>query len=234
MPRVTHQGGSVQYEDTVGVDGDSGVSILGFRNDADALMATADLSHTRLSADASGRLKLASIAGDVEVVQPTHDDLNANANLQVGDADVAAANPVPVVDVWTVALVSDEAVDDSDKTLTVTAAQLWHLLWIWVELTTTATVGNRQIVIELQDTANDVIFQVRAGVTQAASLTYYYCFAPSMADLTAVRDTDYLMTPLPPTVLLPAAFQIRVYDNNAVAVAADDLIIQAQYAWKAV
>ena len=135
---------------------------------------------------------------------------------------------------WTVALVSDEAANDSDKTLTVTAAQLWHLLWIWVELTTTATVGDRQIVIELQDTANDVIFQVRAGVTQAASLTYYYCFAPSMADLTPVRDTDYLMTPLPPTVLLPAAFQIRVYDNNAVAAAADDLIIQAQYAWKAV
>jgi len=56
--RTTHQGGSVQYEDTVGVDGDSGVSILGFRNDADAQLATADLSHTRLSADEFGRLKI--------------------------------------------------------------------------------------------------------------------------------------------------------------------------------
>lgn len=35
---------------------------------------------------------------DVEVVQPTHDDLNANVNLQVGDADVANGNPVPVSD----------------------------------------------------------------------------------------------------------------------------------------
>lgn len=31
-----------------------------------------------------------------EVVQPAHDDLNANANLQVGDVDVSAGNPVPV------------------------------------------------------------------------------------------------------------------------------------------
>lgn len=78
MPgRPTHQGGSVQYEDTVGVDGDSGVSILAFRNDAEAQLATADLSHVRVSADLTGRV-------------------NVNANLQVGDADAAAGNPVPV------------------------------------------------------------------------------------------------------------------------------------------
>lgn len=36
--------------------------------------------------------------GEPVVAQPTHDDLNANANLQVGDTDVADANPVPVSD----------------------------------------------------------------------------------------------------------------------------------------
>ena len=35
---------------------------------------------------------------DIEVVQPLHDDLNANANLQVGNVDVANGNPVPVSD----------------------------------------------------------------------------------------------------------------------------------------
>lgn len=38
----------------------------------------------------------ATISGDVEVVQPTHDDLNCNANIQVGDADVSPTNPVPI------------------------------------------------------------------------------------------------------------------------------------------
>jgi hypothetical protein len=32
----------------------------------------------------------------IDVTQATHDNLNANVNLQVGDVDVSAANPVPV------------------------------------------------------------------------------------------------------------------------------------------
>ncbi|MBN1967319.1 MAG: hypothetical protein JW910_21885 [Anaerolineae bacterium] len=48
-----------------------------------------------LSADGAGT------SGDPHVVQheieqAAHDDLNANANLQVGDADVGMSNPVPV------------------------------------------------------------------------------------------------------------------------------------------
>jgi len=34
--------------------------------------------------------------GEVGVVQATHDDLNANVNLQVGDVDVSTTTPVPV------------------------------------------------------------------------------------------------------------------------------------------
>lgn len=39
---------------------------------------------------------LTSVSDSVEVLQDTHDDLNANANIQVGNTDVSAANPVPV------------------------------------------------------------------------------------------------------------------------------------------
>jgi len=39
-----------------------------------------------------------SITGDSTVIQPTHDSLNANANLQIGDVDVGVGNPVPVSD----------------------------------------------------------------------------------------------------------------------------------------
>ena len=41
---------------------------------------------------------LSSAQDSVEVLQATHDNLNANANIQVGDADVGNANPVPVSD----------------------------------------------------------------------------------------------------------------------------------------
>lgn len=35
---------------------------------------------------------------NVEVIQSTHDDLNANANIQVGNSDVSNSNPVPISD----------------------------------------------------------------------------------------------------------------------------------------
>jgi len=41
---------------------------------------------------------LDSAQDSVEVLQATHDNLNTNANLQVGDADVANGNPVPISD----------------------------------------------------------------------------------------------------------------------------------------
>lgn len=35
------------------------------------------------------------VSGPIEVEQGAHDDLNANANMQVGNADVSGGNPVP-------------------------------------------------------------------------------------------------------------------------------------------
>ena len=37
-----------------------------------------------------------SFPAGVEVTQDTHDDLNANANIQIANTDVGAGNPVPV------------------------------------------------------------------------------------------------------------------------------------------
>lgn len=39
---------------------------------------------------------LTSLTDSVEVLQSTHDNLNANANLQINDVDVSPANPVPI------------------------------------------------------------------------------------------------------------------------------------------
>jgi len=42
------------------------------------------------------RTSPSSTAADQPVTQAAHDSLNANANLQVGDADVSTSNPVPI------------------------------------------------------------------------------------------------------------------------------------------
>lgn len=81
---------------------------------------------------------LTSASDSVEVLQDTHDDLNANANIQVGNADVANGNPVPVsdaggsltvdavnLDIRDLVFATDKVdVTGSDITATVTATDL--------------------------------------------------------------------------------------------------------------
>lgn len=56
--------------------------------------ANGDLSITADNLD----INLNSSEDSVEIIQDTHDDCNVNANLQVGDTDVANGNPVPISD----------------------------------------------------------------------------------------------------------------------------------------
>lgn len=154
-------------------------------------------------------------------------------DLTAGSGEVFP-DPVPISDTWRVSLQSDETADDSDKTFTVPASTEWQVLWVWVEYTSTVVVGDRQLVIQLQDSGSDVIGEVRVGVVQAASLTYNYMIAAALADLTALRDTDFLTIPFPPTAILQAGDIVRVYDNNAVDAAADDMIVQMQIASRSV
>lgn len=59
---------------------------------------------------------LTSVSDSVSVLQATHDNLNANANIQVANTDVSNANPVPVSDAGGSLTV--------DGTVTVTATDL--------------------------------------------------------------------------------------------------------------
>ena len=79
-----------------------------------------------------------------------------------------------------------------------------------------------------------MIAEFRAGAVQAASLTRYYTWAPALPEHSDFLDTNWLAIPLPPTIVLQAGDQIRVYDNNAVDAAADDMVVQMQYAYRAV
>jgi len=119
----------------------------------------------------------------------------------------------------------EETANDSDKPITVPAGQIWRVLWIHVELATTATVGNRQIAIEGRDASDDIIFSESAGAVQAASLTYTYTCQPG-----AVREAAFvngqINLPIPPDFILPAGYDVHIFDSAAVAAAADDMVVQ--------
>ena len=128
-------------------------------------------------------------------------------------------------DDWEPHLEADTGANDSDKEFTVDADYHWILQSVYVKLTTTATAGNRLIVIEIQDASNNVVAIFYAGIVQAASLTRYYQFAPYMPNLTAFVQTDQLVNPIS-EMMLDEAYGIRVYDITAVDAAADDMEVQ--------
>jgi len=169
------------------------------------------------------------------VVQPNPNLLNINSNIQVGDADVATGNPVPLSEIWRVSNLTDVTADDSDKSFTVPANREYQILYIRVNLTTTATATDRQLEVRVEHAAGTLVATLaRAGAVQAPSLAREYIFGAGLADLTGFRDTDFLTTPLPNGTVLYAGDVLRILDNNAVDAAADDMLVHIQIASRAV
>lgn len=132
---------------------------------------------------------------------------------------------------WRINLLEDTNLNDSDKIFTVPENTEWELLWIWVEYISTATVGDRQLEIQLQSSGSNIIAQWQPGTIQSESLTYNYLFGTGDPDLESPRDTSYLMTPMFGAAFLSAGQKIRIWDNNGVDAAADDMTVKIQYGY---
>jgi hypothetical protein len=103
---------------------------------------------------------------------------------------------------------------------------------VYVSYVSTATVGNRQIRIDVLDAAAAVKARVTAGTTQAASLTRTYTAGLGLGDAVAFVDGNLTIS-LPQMVLGPAE-SIRIYDSAAIAAAADDVVMRVSYMARAV
>ena len=122
-------------------------------------------------------------------------------------------------------LQAEETLNDSDKTITVPANKIWEILWIHIELTSTASVGNRSLKVVFRDDSNDTICEFLPGVLQAESLQRFYLFSPQFSRETSFFSTFHLHHPIP-KIFLPSSYSIRIYDTNGVDPTADDMIIQ--------
>ncbi len=114
--------------------------------------------------------------------------------------------------------------DDSDKIIAVPADEHWDVLGIFITLTSTATAGNRQLELQIRDTAGAIIFRTEFSEVQAASLTKRYAAAPNLAaevPITAEQILEQI-----PRFILPSAYDIRVFDSAAIDAAADDMLVR--------
>lgn len=109
-----------------------------------------------------------------------------------------------------------------------------QVLWIGATVTTTATVGNRQIQIAAYRQDGTLIgVLATAGAVQAAGTTRFYTFAPGLADLTAFRDTNCLTTPLPTGTIGRQQQRLVVFDNKNID-PLDNVVLAVQVAVRAV
>jgi len=120
----------------------------------------------------------------------------------------------------TIKVTRDATANDSDKLFSVPTGKIWEVLSVFVELTTTATVGNRYVIVTVQS-AGAVVYQFYRQEAHAASTSANYMFAPF---LTTVTTGNYRYFPLG-KVMLNAGEGIRVYDGAAVDAAADDMTV---------
>ncbi len=156
---------------------------------------------------AGGGLRIEGVAGGVAL--PISGTVTANQGA----------------DAWAPVLTADVTDDDSDKTFIVPVDRQWLVESIYVTLASTAAAGNRQLAVQILTAADVVVAEARAGAVQAASLTRRYQFALGAENMLAFMDTSFLTVGLPP-LILPAGYKVRVWDNKAIAAAADDMHVQ--------
>jgi hypothetical protein len=76
-----------------------------------------------------------------------------------------------------------------------------------VSYTSNATVGNRQLVLQVLDSSSNVMYQFSAGAVQAASAaSQFYNFMAGVARETA-RVNNELMVPIPFDIIIPQGGQ---------------------------
>lgn len=103
----------------------------------------------------------------------------------------------------------------NDKNLAVPANARWIVLHGMVTLTSTATAGNRQLTGQIRDVGNNVLFEVRAGLVQAASVVRRWAIAGvPLRDSTFIGDLAQV--PLPVPCIVPPGGNLRLYDVTAV------------------
>jgi len=131
----------------------------------------------------------------------------------------------------------DAASNDSDKSITVPAGKKWCINYIHAEITCSATVGNRQLWMTITDGTNVILVPPKlaamaassTAVIELATSATFTSTAAQVPLLSGISPSQAERFPIPPDLVLPAGYVIRVYDTQAIAVAEDDLTIIMQY-----
>jgi len=129
----------------------------------------------------------------------------------------------------------DATANDSDKSSTVPAGKMWDMQFIYADLLTSATVGNRNLACTITDGANTIKRFGYSGLVAASQVGILFFSHGITVSTTALYSLAGIIAhatrsePLPERLVLPAGYVIRIWDANAVDAAADDLTVVLHY-----
>jgi hypothetical protein len=125
-------------------------------------------------------------------------------------------NPKPRV----IKLIDTDA-NDSNKSFQVPDGKKWKVLYGKFSLVSTATAGNRTMVLDVVDDASNILYSIRSLNVQAASVTEIYSIG-QFGDVSESVAGVHLL-PIPTNFFLLEGYFLRVRDSAAIDSAADDL-----------
>jgi len=93
-----------------------------------------------------------------------------------------------------------------DLTIPVPTGKVWRLLSLRFTLTTSSAAANRRVKLRLSDASDNIVYEIPAASTQAASLTKIYTAAAGSQN---VADSDGSMVlALPTEIVLGPGYKI--------------------------
>jgi len=114
---------------------------------------------------------------------------------------------------WDTQIQSDVVENQNDKTVTVPANEEWEILWIQLQYTCSATVGNRALQLDFRNGSDSARFRTRLAVNLVALDDEFVIWVPGYARETAIANS-IIYQPIPPASVLTAGFDIRIFDQN--------------------
>ena len=88
--------------------------------------------------------------------------------------------------------------------------------WFHIDMTTTATVGNRNFKFNFHDEDGNILYDIRAGANQGASTNRHYNFLHGVARETGFQGgSTEMILPLPDFLLVPGMY-MTVEDENSI------------------
>ena len=103
-----------------------------------------------------------------------------------------------------------------DRTpLTVPEGTVVRILYVHVEVTTVAGGGVRQINMQWKDENGILVYDTKAGITQAGGTLCTYSFTSGVPRETAIANQTVLV-PIPGIACLLPNWSIRIFDENTI------------------